>query len=120
MFQYFQTKLVKIASTIESVKTTLLKQVADESFRGLKELSQQLMQLEQDRKEFTIDAINNLTVDEVIAIHHNKDYYGEVRTTPLKRYDVEYGYTYKSKAISIGEREKLKKVFGHYLDKAKV
>lgn len=120
MKDYFKKKIVDLNNKIESTKNTILREIGDGKFSYLKEAYDNIMKYQELKRQFTIDAIEMLQVHEIIEIHQNKSWGGEVQPSPFNTYDISYGYQYAKSPISIQDRDLLVTTFGYQLKSAKV
>ena len=118
---YFQEKLYVLEKDIQNCKESIVKSAADLNVESLKNLSEKLRRLKEEKSSFTTDLCRFCTVEEVIAVSEYKPrlYYDNIGVN-LSESCVRYYYSYISSGVSVQEREMLVKKFGYSLNNIKV
>lgn len=121
MKTYFLNKIKSLSENIENCKSTIVRYAQEGTFKNMQDCVDKMNSLEVKRSEFIKDAVQYLSVAEIIEINALKDYRGELSGKKLfTESDISYEYQFSSKGVTPNERELLVKEFGYHLKEAKV
>lgn len=117
---YFQTKLKEIEGSTNNKIASILKQVSEGKFDSLSKLSQSLADLKEEKNILILDIVNNLSILDVIAISTFVPTFSKNTVRLLDEKELSYAYKFKTRGISIEDRNLLVSTFGPRLKDARV
>lgn len=106
MNKYFTTKLTELVRRIESLKNQIIQKANDLDIKAIISLTEELSIVNNSYRSFTKDAVNNLTVDEIVVLFEAK---------LIEEYSTEYALKY-DRYVTLAERDRLTKLSYKFRD----